>query len=380
LAATSLLALLPDWSVPALAQGETDVPFTDLPKNFNPAGVPGAATRQLDIRKIDGMLTPKDQFFTTQHFMKPEIDPAKYRLKFTGMVNKPAEFTLADLKAMKSVELVNGFECSGNSPRAIQGLSSCGKFTGVRLSAVLKQLGVHSKAREVVFFGYDRGSADVAFRQQTLKLDQQFGRSITLENAMKPEPLIAYALNGEPLTLNQGFPVRLIMPGWYGVANVKWLAEVHLQEDRFLGNYQARWYRTIWGEGGSGDVSDPQTQFVETEVTRMRPKSVIARVRKSGNAYQVLGFVLNDGTPLKSVEVQIDNGPWQRATLDAANSQFSWKLFTYRWEGALPGEHTLVARATDANGEVQPTAADLSKKKKTFLEDNSQFPRKVMIA
>ena len=171
LAASSLLALLPEWSVPALAQDETDVAFTDLPKNFNPGGNPGAATRQLDIRKIDGVLTPKDQFFTTQHFMKPEIDPAKYRLKFSGMVNKPAEFTLADLKAMKSVELVNGFECSGNSPRSVQGLSSCGRFTGVPLNRVLKQLGVNSKAREVVFFGYDHGSADVAFRHQTLRRD-----------------------------------------------------------------------------------------------------------------------------------------------------------------------------------------------------------------
>jgi DMSO/TMAO reductase YedYZ molybdopterin-dependent catalytic subunit len=179
------------------------------------------------------MLTPKDQFFTTQHFAKPEIDPAAYRLKFTGMVRKPAEFSLADLRAMKSVELVNGFECSGNSPRAMEGLSSCGRFTGVRLSAVLKQLGVHPAAREVVFFGTDRGPLDIVFRQQTLKLEQQFGRSITLEHAMKPEPLIAYALNGDPLTRNQGFPVRLIMPGWYGVANVKWLSEVHLQEDRF---------------------------------------------------------------------------------------------------------------------------------------------------
>ena len=379
LAATSLLTLLHELPVPALAQGETDVPFTDLPKNFNPGGNPGAATRQLDVRKIDGMLTPKDQFFTTQHLMKPEIDPAAYRLKFSGMVNKPAEFTLADLKAMKSVDVVNGFECSGNSPRSIQGLSSCGRFTGVRLSAVLKQLGVNSKAREVVFFGYDRGSGDVAFRQQTYKLDQQFGRSVTLENAMKPEPLIAYAMNGDPLTLNQGFPVRLIMPGWYGVANVKWLAEVHLQEDRYLGNYQARWYRTIRGVGGTGQDTDPDTQWVETEVTHMQLKSVIARVRKTGDAHQVLGFVLNDGTPLKSVEVQIDNGPWQKATLDSTNSQFSWKLFTYRWDGALPGEHTLVSRVTDANGLVQPTSAELSRKK-TFLEDNSQFPRKVMIA
>jgi len=379
LAATSLLTLLHEMPVPALAQGEVDVPFTDLPANFNPSANLNGPTRQYDIRKIDGMLTPKEQFFTTQHFMKPEVDAGTYKLKFTGMVNKPAEFTLADLKAMKSVELVNGFECSGNSPRAIQGLSSCGRFTGVRLSAVLKQLGVHPKAREVVFFGSDRGSGDVAFRQQTYKLDQQFGRSVTLENAMKPEPLLAYAMNGEPLTLNQGFPVRLIMPGWYGVANVKWLAEVHLQEDRYLGNYQARWYRTIRGVGGTGEDTDPQTQWVETEVTHMQLKSVIARVRKSGNGHQVLGFVLNDGTPLKSVEVQIDGGPWQKATLDSANSQFSWKLFTYRWEGALPGPHTLVSRATDVNGLVQPTVAELSRKK-TFLEDNSQFPRKVMIA
>jgi len=378
LTATGILALIPEWSLPALAQGDTDVPFTDMPKNYNPA-TPGAATRQLDIRKLDGMLTPKDQFFTTQHFTKPEIDAAAYRLKFTGMVHKPTEFTLADLKAMKSVELINGFECSGNSARAMEGLSSCGRFTGVRLSSVLKQLGVDSKAREVVFFGYDRGPLDIAFRQQTYKLEQQSGRSITLEHAMKPEPLIAYALNGDPLTQNQGFPVRLIMPGWYGVANVKWLSEVHLQEERFLGNYQARWYRTLRGVGGTGEDADPQTQWVENEVTHMQLKSVIARVRKTGASHTVLGFVLNDGTPLKSVEVQIDNGPWQKAEMDHANTQFSWKLFSYKWEGATPGEHTLVSRATDANGVVQATAADL-KRKKTFLEDNAQFPRKVMIA
>jgi DMSO/TMAO reductase YedYZ molybdopterin-dependent catalytic subunit len=379
LIATSLLALAPDWVMPALAEGDTDVPFTDIPKNFNPGANPSAPTRQLDIRKIDGMLTPKDQFFTTQHFMKPEVDPATYRLKFTGMLNKPTEFSLADLRAMKSVELVNGFECSGNSARAMEGLSSCGRFTGVRLSAVLKRLGVHPKAREVVFFGTDHGPLDIAFRQQTYKLEQQFGRSVTLENAMKPEPLVAYALNGDPLTRDQGFPVRLIMPGWYGVANVKWLSEVHLQEDRFLGNYQARWYRSLRGVGGTGEDNDPQTQWVETEVTHQQLKSVIARVRKSGGAHQVFGFVLNDGTPLRSVEVQIDNGPWQKAALDPSNSRYSWKLFTYRWEGATPGEHTLVSRATDMNGAVQPAQAELSRKK-TFLEDNARFPRKVMIA
>jgi hypothetical protein len=195
---------------------------------------------------------------------------------------------------------------------------------------------------------------------------------------MKPEPLIAYALNGEPLTREQGSPVRLIVPGWYGVANVKWLAEVRLQEDRYLGNYQARWYRSLRGEGGSGEEGDPQVQWVETEVTRMRLKSVIARVRKTGTSHQVLGFVLNDGTPLKSVEVQVDGGAWQPATFDPTNTKYSWKLFTYKWDGATAGDHTLISRATDAEGVVQPAAADL-KRKKTFLEDNGQFSRKVKI-
>jgi DMSO/TMAO reductase YedYZ molybdopterin-dependent catalytic subunit len=375
LAAASLLAFLPD--VPAPAQGEVDVPFTDIPKNFNPNN-PNSTTRMLDIRKIDGPFTPKDQFFAIQHMNQPEVDPASYRLKFTGMIDKPTEFTLADLRAMRSTDVAAGYECSGNSGRSMQGLSSCGKFTGVPLNTVLKQVKPKSKAREVVFFGTDRGPQDVVFRQQTFKLEQQFGRSITLENAMKPEPLLAYALNGDPLTRPQGFPVRLVMPGWYGVSNVKWLSEVHLQEDRYLGNYQARWYRSVVGVGGTGEDNDPETQWVENEITRMHLKSAIARVRTKGGAHEILGFVLNDGTPLKSVEVQIDNGSWEKATLASTNTQYSWKLFTYRWEGATPGEHTLVSRATDAEGEVQPTAAEL-KRKKTFLQDNSQFPRKVMI-
>jgi hypothetical protein len=132
------------------------------------------------------------------------------------------------------------------------------------------------------------------------------------------------------------------------------------------------------GVGGSGELTDPETQFIESEVTKLNLKSVIARVRKGTNGHTVLGFVLNDGTPLRSVEVKVDEGPWRPATLDPANTQYSWKLFTYRWEGATPGEHTIVSRATDANGVVQPTAADLARKK-TFLEDNAQFPRKLTI-
>jgi DMSO/TMAO reductase YedYZ molybdopterin-dependent catalytic subunit len=378
LAATSFLTLLSDWTLPAVAQGDTDVPFTDIPPNFNAPNI-NATTRVLDIRKIDGPFTPADQFYSVQHFNRPEIDGAAYRLKITGLVKKPTEISLADLRGMRSTEVALGYECSGNSAHSMQGLASCGRFTGVPLRNLLKQVGVNSKAREVVFFGTDRGAQELVFRKQTFNLEQQFGRSITLENAMKPEPLLAYALNGEPLRREQGFPVRLIMPGWYGMANVKWLAEIHLQEDRYLGNFQARWYRSVVGVGGTGEDNDPDTKWIETEITRMHLKSVIARVRKTGGAYQILGYALNDGTPLRSVEIQIDNGPWQEATFASTNSKYSWKLFTYRWEDATAGEHTLVSRATDTEGNVQPVAADL-KRKKTFLEDNAQFPRKVMIA
>ncbi|HUA18452.1 MAG TPA: molybdopterin-dependent oxidoreductase [Bryobacteraceae bacterium] len=378
LAAAGVLALA-DWAVPARAQGEEDIPFLDYPANYKAGGPPNAANRFLDIRTIDGHITPNDQFFWIQHYNRPEIDGNAWRLKLTGMVNKPLELSLADIQGMKATELVNGYECSGNSSRFFDGLSSCGRFKGVPLRDVLKHAGIGEKAREVVFFGTDRGKEKVVFRENTFNLEQQFARSITVENALKPGPILAYELNGQALTRDQGFPVRLIMPGWYGVCNVKWVSEIHLMEDRFLGNFQARWYRNLWGVGGTGGDTDPGTQWVETEVTRMQLKSVISRVRKTAAGYQVFGFVLNDGTPLKSVEVSVDGGAWREATLDKGNTQYSWKLFTYEWKDAMPGEHTLVSRATDRDGNVQQTEAELSRKK-TFLEDNGQFVRKIKIA
>jgi DMSO/TMAO reductase YedYZ molybdopterin-dependent catalytic subunit len=372
LAVAGLSAIgVPEWVLPALAQGEVLVPFTDLPDTF-PAAT--ADRRQFDVRKIDGPFTPKDQFFTTQHYGHPDVDPTAFRLKVTGLVDRPLSLSLDAIKKMKSTELVAGFECSGNR-RPFQGLSSNARWTGVPLRAVLDQAGVKPQAREFVFFGADHGSEEVEFRTQKYTVDQQFGRSLSREKALSAEPMVVYALGGEPLTKHQGAPLRLLVPGWYGVANVKWLSEIHVQEDQYLGKYQARWYRTLRGESVDGEV-----KWKETAVTHMQLKSFIARVTKSGNQYKVVGVVLNDGTPLRSVEVRVDEGPWQPATFDAAtNSKYSWKLFTYNWTTATPGEHTLVSRVTDAKGAVQPTEKELETKK-TFLEDNSQHPRKVTIA
>ena len=371
LAAAGLAALgLPEWALPALAQGEVVVPFTDLPPDF-PA--PTVDRRQFDIRTIDGPLTPRDRFFTTQHYGHPVVDPASFRLKVSGLVERPISLSLDDLRRMRSVELVAGFECSGNR-RPFQGLSSNGRWTGVPLRTVLDQARVRPEAREFVFFGADRGKEEVEWRTQKFELEQQFGRSLSREKALSPTAMLVYAMNGEPLTRHQGFPLRLLVPGWYGVANVKWLSEIHVQEDAYLGKFQARWYRTLRGETINGEM-----KWTERAVTHMQLKSYIARVTREQDRCKVLGIVLNDGTPIRSVEVRVDDGPWQPAMLDRATSgTYSWKLFTYAWTGAAPGRHILVSRVTDAAGRVQPTAEELADKK-SFLEDNSQHPRTVVL-
>ena len=372
LAAAGLAALgIPEWAIPALAQGETVVPFTDLPETLN--FVPGPERRQLDIRTIGGPFTPKDQFFTTQHYGHPDVDPATFRLKVTGLVDRPKSLSLDDLRKLGNAEIAAGFECSGNR-RPLQGLSGNGRWTGVPLRKLLGEAGMKSEAREIVFFGADHGKEEVEFRNQKFDVDQQFGRSLSREQVNALDAMVVYALNGEPLTKHQGFPLRLLVPGWYGVGNVKWLSQIHLQEDRYLGKFQARWYRTLRGE-----VIDGQTMWKEAAVTHMQLKSFIARVTRDGDKFKALGVVLNDGTPIKSVEVKVDEGAWQPAAMDpATTSKYSWKLFTYTWSGAAPGEHTLVSRVTDTKGNVQPTEKDLENKK-TFLEDNSQHPRKIKV-
>ena len=367
------LALLnvPEWALPALAQGETVVPFTDAPAAFPP---PKGESRQYDVRTIDGPFTPADKFFTTQHYGHPKVDPATFRLKVTGLLNRPLSLSLDELRKIGNTELIAGFECSGNR-RPLQGLSGNGRWTGVPLRAVLERAGLRPEVREIVFFGADRGPEEVEFRTQKFSVEQQYGRSMTRDQVQSSDGFLAWALNGEPLTLHQGAPLRLLVPGWYGMANVKFLAQIHAQEHAYLGKFQARHYRRLHEEEIGGEK-----KWTERAITHMQPKSFLARVTKNGGAYKVLGVILNDGTAIKSIEVRVDEGPWRQATLDpSTRAKYSWKLFTYDWKDATPGEHTLVSRVTDANGRVQPTLEDLESKK-TFLEDNSQFPRKITIA
>ena len=373
LAVAGLGALgFPDWALPALAQEAILVPFTDVPADYE--WVPTPDRRRYDVRRIDGPFTPADEFFTTQHYGHPVIDPATFQLTVSGMVNRSLSLSLADLREMAGAgNLIFGFECSGNRG-PIQGAASNGEWTGVPLRDVLARAGLQEGAREVVFYGADGAEEEVEWRGRTFTIDARFGRSLPRDRAEAPEPFLAYALNGEPLTRHQGAPLRLLVPGWYGVANVKWLSDIHVQRERYVGKWQARWYRTIMGETVDGEM-----RWNETAVGAIRLKSFVARVTHEGDMHKVLGVVLHDGTPIRSVEVNIDDGPWQPATMDpTTTATYGWKLFTWDWRGATPGEHTVVSRVTDANGQVQPTVADL-KNKITFLENNEQSPRTVMI-
>src|SRR5439155_6349703 len=299
---------IPEWALPVLAQGDTDVPFTDIPDNVRWETPPDR--RLLDVRTIDGPFTPADKFGTTQHYGHPTIEPAAFRLKISGLVDRPRQLSLDDLKKIGSTDLVAGFECSGNRG-PLNGLCGNGRWTGVSLKSVLDSAGVKPAAREFVFFGADHGEEEVEWRTQKFKIEVPFGRSLNREKALSSDPMLVWALNGEPLSRHQGAPLRLLVPGWYGVANVKWISQIRVQEDPYTGKYQTWWYRTIKGE-----MIDGEMKYVETAVSHMNLKSFIARVSKIDNQHKVLGVVLNDGTPIKAVEVKVDDGPWQPAKLD----------------------------------------------------------------
>jgi|KBSSwiStaDraftv2_1062776.scaffolds.fasta_scaffold00613_13 Sulfite oxidase and related enzymes len=358
--------------LPALAQGEEVIAWTDMPANYTTAG---RGSRSLDTRTVQksSFFTPTEDFYLVQHYGATTVDPATYKLKVTGLVNKPIELTLAQLKQRPRTEIIAGFECGGSSPARFNNLCGNARWAGTSLSALLREAGMQPHAREVVFFGVDKGMETVTHGRGSAQVEQHFGRSMSTDDAMKPEVLLVWDMNGAPLEPTHGAPVRLLVPGWYGVSNVKWMDHIHVQDTRFMGRFMSRDYVTLIPQ----KIGD-QTVWNETSVSRIRIKSMVARLTRTGTRYTASGFVLNDGTALKSVEVRVDNGPWQAAKMDGANTQYSWKLFTYEWNNLTPGEHTIVSRATDVNGVVQPEEPELAEKK-TIWENNAQFVRKFSV-
>ncbi len=358
------------WSQLALGANEELVPFADVPDGFAVPPVTAGAIHYLDTRAIDSFYTPNDDFYIIQHYNQPQIAEADYRLRVTGLVDRELTLTLADLKRRRKVEIDAGFECGGNGERLFHGLIGNARWGGVSLRALLEDAGLKPGGIEVVFYGADMGTEKIRDKD----VEQSFGRSMHFEDALRPEVMLAYEMNGEPLPLYHGAPVRLLVPGWYGVSNVKWLSQIHVQDRRYMGRFMARDYVTL-SKREIGGVE----RWEERSVTKIQLKSSIIRVTRTDRNYKITGFVLNDGTPLKSVEVKIDDGPWQRAEIDREASQYSWKLFTLDWRNPPAGEHRLVSRVTDVNGQVQATPEQMPEKP-TRWENYAQFTRRIVIA
>jgi DMSO/TMAO reductase YedYZ molybdopterin-dependent catalytic subunit len=357
-----------------LQDGEVVVPFTDVPATFStrrtdrPETHPGQNTVAQDLRKLESWITPMSEYFTVLHYNVPTVDAAAYRLTVGGMVGKPITLTLDQLKRRPKVTRTVAFECGGNSRGRFHGMVGNATWGGTELRSLLEEAKPASGARETYFWGADTGKETI----RNGEYEQNFARSLPLDEALRNGPILAYEVNGEPLPAAHGFPVRLIVPGYYGVCNVKFLDRIELAAERLMTRFMARDYVTLISREVNG-----KTEWIERSVTTMRVKSAIARVSRRGDRIRVFGVAWTDGTPLKSVEVRIDNGGWQPAKIDRQDNPNAWAFWSCESAGLAAGEHTLVSRATDQRGRTQPDNLDT---KKTIWENNELFSRKVMVS
>jgi DMSO/TMAO reductase YedYZ molybdopterin-dependent catalytic subunit len=379
--------------------GEEVIPWLDQPPPFP---FPEFGGNQLKWEELDSWLIPADNFHFVNHFGQPTgLDEATWRVDIAGLVARPQSLTLADIKARPRHEVDFTLECSGNNGTGLDfatGFIGNARWAGARLAPLLEQAGVSERAIEVVFYGADSGTLTIRDNSgivsggQTgvvepdagggldLTITEQFARSMSLNDALNRVNLLCYEMNGEPLPLANGFPVRLIAPGWYGVANVKWLTRIEVVDQRYAGNFMARDYVTI-REG----QREGKTVWTFATVRHDRLKSAPAKVTRSGSRYAIMGAAW--GAPISAVEVRIDNGPWIAARLEDPPSptrgsrRYAWRFWRFLWGSPSPGEHTVTSRAFDVDGSVQPAPDDpFLASRRTFWESNGHITRRVLIS
>jgi DMSO/TMAO reductase YedYZ molybdopterin-dependent catalytic subunit len=343
--------------------GERIIAFADT-KPFNPE------KPLMPWDQLTSWITPGEHLFSVAHYGYPEVDASAWKLEVGGLVDRPRTFTAEDLKARPKREHTAALECSGNGPAG--GLVGNVRWAGTPLAPLLKECGLKPDGIEVVFFAADQGVEKI----RGAEYKQNFARSLSVPDALKNNILLAYEMNGQPLSKRNGSPMRLVVPGWYGVAWVKWLTRIEVHDRKFLSRFMGRDYVTIRGEKRGED-----TIWRETSVGRMNLKSVPARViRRAEGSTSIAGAAWSDGTPIRSVEVKIDDGGWRLAKLSENRNVHAWTFWTIDWPQPSPGEHTITSRATDARGKVQPAPDEpFITLKKTYWEANQQAVRKVVL-
>ena len=356
-----------------VAAGEEVLPWLDQPPPFPFS--PAPAAQQLVWEELGSQITPDEKFFTVAHHGMQIIREPGWRLDINGLVGRPLSLSLADIRALPRREVAFTLECSGNHGAPfVTGLIGNAVWAGTPLAPLLREAGPLPRGIEVVFWGADGGPDQIGVPPAPVV--EQFARSMSLEDALEQDILLCYEMNGTPLHPAHGFPVRLLAPGWYGIANVKWLRRIELLDTRYQGRYMAREYVTQ-----RKVVQDGQESVRFTSVGRTLLKSAPARVVRGDAGYRVEGVAW--GAKIDRVEVRVDGGTWQRAGLVAEGSETGyewrrWSLFLGPWAA---GEHTVTSRAFDTSGRIQPAPEDpVIANKLTFWESNGQITRKVRIA
>jgi DMSO/TMAO reductase YedYZ molybdopterin-dependent catalytic subunit len=304
-------------------------------------------------------VTPTGLHYLLTHYDIPAVDPARFELSVGGRVERPLALSLDELRARPAVELEVTMECAGNgrallSPRPLSqpwlaeavGTAS---WRGTPLAALLAEAGPLGDAVEVVFTGLDRGIED--------GVAQDYERSLPLDEALRDDVLLAYEMNGAQLVPQHGFPLRLVVPGWYGMTSVKWLTRITLVDRPFAGHQQLHAYRLRRDEDDEGTPLDrmlPRALMVPPGIPEFPTRE---RTVEAGPCL-LEGRAWSGSAPVASVEVSTDGGAsWAPAELaEPPASPWAWRGWRYQWD-ASPGEHVLSCRARDEAGNVQPDEA-----------------------
>jgi DMSO/TMAO reductase YedYZ molybdopterin-dependent catalytic subunit len=318
--------------------------------------VPENSETPLDT--VRSWVTPTRLFFVRNHFAVPPLDVATWRLTVEGHVQRRREWTWDELMELPERTVFATVECAGNGRSFLAqraagvqwGAGAVGhaEWTGVPLKLVLEKAGLEADAREVLFEGADVGT------ESDHPEPMAFERSLPLAKALHPDTLLAFRMNGELLDPIHGYPLRLFVPGWYGVASVKWLRRIEVVNQPFRGYFQSVKYT----------IQRPTPRGLETAIVGpMEVKAEIIRPRggdtlgMGGNRFFGVAWAGEDA--VSRVEVSIDGGvTWNDATLMGPQAAYSWTLWEYLWEAESPGDYTLLVRATSSRGRVQPMEHD----------------------
>jgi sulfane dehydrogenase subunit SoxC len=307
-------------------------------------------------------ITPLGLHYLLIHFDIPAVDASTWQLNVGGRVRRPLRLDLEQIKSRPAVTIAVTLECAGNgraltSPRPLsqpwlaEGVGTA-EWTGTRLGPLLEEAGLLPAARDVVFTGLDRGVQG--------GVEQHYERSLSVKDASGEDVLLAYAINGQPLPPQHGFPLRLIVPGWYGMAHVKWLRSITVLDSRFAGYQQAVAYHHRRSEADAGAAVErilPRALMVPPGVPDFMSRTRFVRPA----THMIEGRAWSGRAPVIKVEFSVDGGAtWSSAALEEPVSVQAWRRWTYRWDAGVPGDYELCVRATDAAGNVQPSEQDWS--------------------